>query len=88
MGEIERNMSMRELRHWSLFYARNPLPMELADLHHANLMSMLANYMRPTGAPLYSPRQFLVMRPPEPAAPAAETAEDEMRRFRALAGKD
>jgi hypothetical protein len=65
-------MTWPEFVDWQLFVADHPLPADLADIHHARMLSTLINVNRGSTTPAVQARDYIVLRGPQPpkAAPA------------------
>lgn len=78
MGEIEREMSARELGDWLRYCAHQPLPMDLVDVHGGLLIATLCNINRAKDAAVVDPGDFMILRPkpkPDPTKPALTIAQ-------------
>jgi len=76
VGEIERNMSAREMGDWRRFCFHRPLPFELTDIHGAMLLALLANINRPKDHPSFDPVDMMILRAkPTRAAPTLTIAQ-------------
>lgn len=81
-------MSVHEFVDWQRFAAVHPFPADLADIHGAQALALLANINRdPKKTPPFAVNDFLVIRHAAPAevVPAASEAE---RMRDALMGMD
>lgn len=89
VGEIARGMSVHEFVDWQRFAAMHPFPADLADIHGAQALALLANINRdPKKTPPFEVRSFLVIRHAAPADdPPPPTSEAERMRD-ALMGMD
>jgi len=55
-------MPIAEFVDWQLFVNQgHPLPADLADIHNAMLMSLVANAWAGKGSPTYAPKDFFVL---------------------------
>jgi hypothetical protein len=74
-------MSHRELVHWYRFEAlHEPLPDRLADIHGAVLCALVVNLVRAADDQPINPRDFFVIREPEPPPPDDGLTEAERQR--------
>jgi len=63
VGELETGMTVRELYDWQRFHVEHPLPVEVADIHGAMLMALMANIHRAKDSPVVNAPDFLIMKP-------------------------
>jgi hypothetical protein len=65
VGQLETEMTHRELRDWHRFARAHPLPDTLADIHVAMICSMIANAVRDANSPPAQPTDFMVLLRPQ-----------------------
>ena len=61
VGEIERGMSVSELRDWQRYCAFHPLPFELDDIHSGQLLALLVNINRAKDTPMVNAIDYMIL---------------------------
>lgn len=69
-------MPLVEFYDWLAFAARHPFPADIADIHGAMALAMLANVNRDPKSAAYTPGDFLVLREREQTSPPVPITPD------------